>query len=198
MAAAGKPLKPNEMPRQRRRYVDLRLDRSHRVIFTAHQQCRALDAVKIGQEVEAVPLARPRALEPVQHVLPYDTALDRVRVARRARVVRHRKRPPGGDRRIIRRALRLEEAPPRERPDLRPAETLEQRDPLFRIGVALRLGADQDQFARMRGMRSEEHTSELQSRGLISYAVFCLKKKKQRMDNRASRQHRTDSRSTMR
>src|ERR1043165_1975552 len=25
--------------------------------------------------------------------------------------------------------------------------------------------------------RSEEHTSELQSRGLISYAVFCLKKR---------------------
>src|ERR1043165_10200512 len=25
-------------------------------------------------------------------------------------------------------------------------------------------------------IRSEEHTSELQSRGLISYAVFCLKK----------------------
>src|SRR5216110_3437839 len=29
-----------------------------------------------------------------------------------------------------------------------------------------------------RGERSEEHTSELQSRELISYAVFCLKKKK--------------------
>src|SRR5216110_1120740 len=28
--------------------------------------------------------------------------------------------------------------------------------------------------------RSEEHTSELQSRELISYAVFCLKKKKER------------------
>src|ERR1043165_4757606 len=27
--------------------------------------------------------------------------------------------------------------------------------------------------------RSEEHTSELQSRGLISYAVFCLKKNTQ-------------------
>ena len=26
--------------------------------------------------------------------------------------------------------------------------------------------------------RSEEHTSELQSQGTISYAVFCLKKKK--------------------
>mgnify|MGYP000117691725 CR=1 FL=1 len=31
--------------------------------------------------------------------------------------------------------------------------------------------------------RSEEHTSELQSRGLISYAVFCLKKKKQTKKN---------------
>ena len=27
------------------------------------------------------------------------------------------------------------------------------------------------------GLRSEEHTSELQSRDSISYAVFCLKKK---------------------
>src|SRR5213596_4296513 len=31
-----------------------------------------------------------------------------------------------------------------------------------------------------RGCRSEEHTSELQSHGLISYAVFCLKKKKKK------------------
>src|SRR3546814_9256845 len=30
------------------------------------------------------------------------------------------------------------------------------------------------------GWRSEEHTSELQSLMRISYAVFCLKKKKQR------------------
>ena len=33
-------------------------------------------------------------------------------------------------------------------------------------------------FGIPKGIRSEEHTSELQSRGLISYAVFCLKKKK--------------------
>src|SRR3546814_2718760 len=32
--------------------------------------------------------------------------------------------------------------------------------------------------------RSEEHTSELQSLMRISYAVFCLKKKKKRHDNR--------------
>ena len=33
-------------------------------------------------------------------------------------------------------------------------------------------------------MRSEEHTSELQSRGLISYAVFCLKKKKTKKEKK--------------
>src|SRR6188474_3858438 len=33
---------------------------------------------------------------------------------------------------------------------------------------------------RHRGERSEEHTSELQSRNDISYAVFCLKKKKKK------------------
>src|SRR3546814_2691505 len=32
-------------------------------------------------------------------------------------------------------------------------------------------------FARNRELRSEEHTSELQSLMRISYAVFCLKKK---------------------
>src|SRR3546814_3705517 len=34
-----------------------------------------------------------------------------------------------------------------------------------------------------RGMRSEEHTSELQSLMRISYAVFCLKKKKHNNKN---------------
>src|SRR3546814_9919132 len=35
-----------------------------------------------------------------------------------------------------------------------------------------------DCFAKPRTRRSEEHTSELQSLMRISYAVFCLKKKK--------------------
>src|SRR3546814_6451170 len=35
--------------------------------------------------------------------------------------------------------------------------------------------------ARRRSARSEEHTSELQSLMRISYAVFCLKKKTQRL-----------------
>src|SRR3546814_9275005 len=33
------------------------------------------------------------------------------------------------------------------------------------------------------GIRSEEHTSELQSLMRISYAVFCLKKKKKKQKN---------------
>src|SRR3546814_2682241 len=37
-------------------------------------------------------------------------------------------------------------------------------------------------FAGQRRQRSEEHTSELQSLMRISYAVFCLKKKKKRLD----------------
>src|SRR3546814_7025001 len=39
---------------------------------------------------------------------------------------------------------------------------------------------DGPQAAGHRGRRSEEHTSELQSLMRISYAVFCLKKKKRR------------------
>src|SRR3546814_2135133 len=45
--------------------------------------------------------------------------------------------------------------------------------------------------------RSEEHTSELQSLMRISYAVFCLKKKKHKAAERARAQNRTyDKRST--
>src|ERR1043165_7358454 len=40
---------------------------------------------------------------------------------------------------------------------------------------------------QMLEVRSEEHTSELQSRGLISYAVFCLKKKIIRITKHVSR-----------
>ena len=41
-----------------------------------------------------------------------------------------------------------------------------------------------------RPARSEEHTSELQSHSFISYAVFCLKKKKNKNENNKDR---TDS-----
>src|SRR3546814_8754454 len=43
-----------------------------------------------------------------------------------------------------------------------------------------RLLHQRDEGAGYNGARSEEHTSELQSLMRISYAVFCLKKKKKR------------------
>src|SRR3546814_7575122 len=50
----------------------------------------------------------------------------------------------------------------------------------FALGdVVDKEGIDTDDRARRRA-RSEEHTSELQSLMRISYAVFCLKKKKQK------------------
>src|SRR3546814_6474007 len=42
------------------------------------------------------------------------------------------------------------------------------------------VGEDRDVRSRAPDRRSEEHTSELQSLMRISYAVFCLKKKKQK------------------
>src|SRR3546814_2630589 len=54
-----------------------------------------------------------------------------------------------------------------------------------RQAVARAGNADADQYAAdevsqaRRALRSEEHTSELQSLMRISYAVFCLKKNKQ-------------------
>src|SRR3546814_4545853 len=47
-------------------------------------------------------------------------------------------------------------------------------------------------FGDVDGARSEEHTSELQSLMRISYAVFCLKKKKKAMsmkDKHTNKQH---------
>src|SRR3546814_1887743 len=51
------------------------------------------------------------------------------------------------------------------------------RDVGYKLGQWLSVGLWQRPLAPMRE-RSEEHTSELQSLMRISYAVFCLKKKK--------------------
>src|SRR3546814_5539476 len=45
--------------------------------------------------------------------------------------------------------------------------------------------------AKSQKKRSEEHTSELQSLMRISYAVFCLKKKKQRTQRTSKRKQNT-------
>src|SRR3546814_2339069 len=52
-----------------------------------------------------------------------------------------------------------------------------RRDPLAVLADGIYAAAARDDVGVI---RSEEHTSELQSLMRISYAVFCLKKKKQR------------------
>src|SRR3546814_4936188 len=77
------------------------------------------------------------------------------------------------DRRCPARGVSARKAGPGRRADLRPAPPCG--------GPARECGA-----ARMAGhgrRRSEEHTSELQSLMRISYAVFCLKKKKTKTIN---------------
>src|SRR3546814_1833079 len=51
-----------------------------------------------------------------------------------------------------------------------------------RVGLGA-LAAHRQALAVAQAARSEEHTSELQSLMRISYAVFCLKKKKQKIKN---------------
>src|SRR3546814_3841726 len=70
------------------------------------------------------------------------------------------------------RSERLVDHDPREQQDERKGQDGRHEDALEPIGEPLRR-----RFLRFR-FRSEEHTSELQSLMRISYAVFCLKKKK--------------------
>src|SRR3546814_3677062 len=53
-----------------------------------------------------------------------------------------------------------------------------------------RHGCD-ERHAMHRAVRSEEHTSELQSLMRISYAVFCLKKKKKRNTSTKEKNRKT-------
>src|SRR3546814_4683938 len=55
---------------------------------------------------------------------------------------------------------------------------------------ALGLAFEDKRLTRTRS-RSEEHTSELQSLMRNSYAVFCLKKKKENKKRRKTTQHKT-------
>src|SRR3546814_1412136 len=62
---------------------------------------------------------------------------------------------------------------------VRPAQS-QDLDPAIRTALEAGGFSDLESIRKLPGMtrRSEEHTSELQSLMRISYAVFCLKKKK--------------------
>src|SRR3546814_1907368 len=59
---------------------------------------------------------------------------------------------------------------------------------IFGLRMSLGVGVMSTFIALSLGMRSEEHTSELQSLMRISYAVFCLKKKIHTQDNTQQQQ----------
>src|SRR3546814_9388518 len=70
-------------------------------------------------------------------------------------------------------------------PLLRPPsrrEAIDRAEIMFPIGVIVSVepgkSHDRRQCRKAVGIRSEEHTSELQSLMRLSYAVFCLKKQK--------------------
>src|SRR3546814_5349169 len=63
-------------------------------------------------------------------------------------------------------------------------------------GELLRLTAQSIQPLDEVAARSEEHTSELQSLMRISYAVFCLKKKKHEPTRPRTNKHRTNNTNT--
>src|SRR3546814_1316527 len=68
--------------------------------------------------------------------------------------------------------------------------------------TALKKGDDEAIEHRLQGLgdqgsRSEEHTSELQSLMRISYAVFCLKKKKEKTYHTHTTNHQETIRNTI-
>src|SRR3546814_2955977 len=80
----------------------------------------------------------------------------------------HRRRPPRQDRQARR--------PPRAQQE----EEEEMNATISPAEADYAVVSDTDTVRLQRVLRSEEHTSELQSLMRISYAVFCLKKTKQK------------------
>src|SRR3546814_3900427 len=106
------------------------------------------------------------------------------------RVLRLQVMPPGVSQVDLRLAAQFEKnSPEQNRADARFAQFQLAIDK--RVATATERGASKEQLAQIvesakahvaatlrEGKRSEKHTSELQSLMRISYAVFCLKKKK--------------------
>src|SRR3546814_7008649 len=92
----------------------------------------------------------------------------------------------------------LQLLPQRQRGERRQRAEAERElaeQPLARAAEQPRSGEGAEDVDRQQGQglvqRSEEHTSELQSLMRISYAVFCLKKKKKRIFTTQTQQNTT-------
>src|SRR3546814_9056232 len=73
---------------------------------------------------------------------------------------------------------RTEAAFDAQRQAMPPADEKDRAEFAQTMSKLTAVDAEKTLYAELEPMRSEEHTSELQSLMRISYAVFCLKKKK--------------------
>src|SRR3546814_9307221 len=80
----------------------------------------------------------------------------------------------------------------------RPSERVAERASRSQQHLLVACGRPASGRNRLRIVRSEEHTSELQSLMRISYAVFCLKKKKntEKSQNKTIRTDKTPTNNT--
>jgi hypothetical protein len=162
--AVRKSFELNEVRRQSRCNIGLALDRMHRIVLAAQHEGRALNAMEIGEHVEAVALpARP--CEPAQpHLRLSDRTASDVRIAWRPRVNWEGKFSPSVDRGLISPIINVQEPAARERAHLGAAEALEQRHPSIKVGVSGGLGADQHQLRRVIwmacGISKRDHAAE--------------------------------------
>src|SRR3546814_1821782 len=111
-------------------------------------------------------IRRPPRSTRTDTLFPYTTLFRSPMVEQRGQQARHR--------RVARIAERMARRPARQRIGEN-----------HRAAAAAHEGVDRDQ-------RSEEHTSELQSLMRISYAVFCLKKKKNNKKQRKKTNQKQD------
>jgi hypothetical protein len=125
MAAVRKPLEAHKMRGQCRNQVLLTFYRDHRILFTAEDERRTRDVQQRREEVEGATFSA-RAREPMVGIGPTDRALHRLRIPWRPRVDGEGQTYPGLE--FFRVQLSFDEAAARERPDLWPAQTFEQRD----------------------------------------------------------------------
>jgi hypothetical protein len=94
MPARGKSFEADEMGRQGGCYVNLTLDRGHRILFAAHHERGTLHALKVGDQVEAVVFPTWPS-EPLQYLCIANNSASDIRIAWRAGVERKCEAQPG-------------------------------------------------------------------------------------------------------
>jgi hypothetical protein len=149
MAAVRKPLEAHKMRGKRCNKVLLTFYRYHRILFTAENEGRTLNARQHGEEIEGATLSA-RAGEPVVDLWAADGALHRPWISRRSGVDRESQAYPSLKCLCV--EVSFEETAAGECPHLGPAQTFKQRDASLQMRVAGSFCTDEDQLAGVPGI----------------------------------------------